>query len=181
MRILNLMQSSIIRMSGLIDNVLDFARGRLGGGIVLKREHRSVEPALRQVVEELRIGNADRVIEERYDLAVPITCDHDRIAQMFSNLVGNALRYGLPEQPIEVEASVAEGQLSISVANAGSPIPAGMVTRLFEPFVRGEDSTDREGLGLGLHIASEIAKAHGGTITATSNDERTRFTARLPV
>jgi sigma-B regulation protein RsbU (phosphoserine phosphatase) len=67
------------------------------------------------------------------------------------------------------------------VANAGAPIPPKAMERLFQPFFRGEVRASQNGLGLGLHIASEIAKAHGGTLSATSDETETRFTLAIPL
>jgi K+-sensing histidine kinase KdpD len=89
--ILGLMQKSVARMSALIDNVLDFARGRLGSGIALKRSPQSLEPVLNQVIAELRAGSPGRKIETTFDLTRAVDCDGGRIAQLFSNLLGNAV------------------------------------------------------------------------------------------
>jgi sigma-B regulation protein RsbU (phosphoserine phosphatase) len=181
-RLLALMQASTIRMTGLIDNLLDFARGRLGGGLTVDPDpERPLEPTLRQVVEELRIGNVDRVIDEHYDIARPVPVDHVRIAQLFSNLLANALTHGSDQAPVRVDVTTGGGELAVSVANAGVPIAPPDMARLFQPFARGEVRHSKEGLGLGLHIASEIAKAHGGLITVASDAEETRFTFRMPL
>ena len=85
--ILGLMQKSVARMSALIDNVVDFARGRLGGGIALKRSPQSLQPVLNQVIAELRTGSPGRKIETTFDLTWAVDCDGGRIAQLFSNLL----------------------------------------------------------------------------------------------
>lgn len=181
-KVTTLMEGSVIRAVGLIDNVLDFARGRLGGGLTLVRDtNEPLEPALRQVVGELRSVTPERTIETDYDLMEPIDCDSARIAQMLSNLVGNAVTHGAADQPIRVVAKTEAGFLEISVANGGEPISDAAQARLFQPFFRGELGPSREGLGLGLHIASEIAKAHGGTLTVASDAAETRFTFRMPL
>lgn len=181
-KVTTLMEGSVIRAVGLIDNVLDFARGRLGGGLTLARNtNEPLEPALRQVVGELRSVAPERTIETDYDLVGPVDCDRARIAQMLSNLVGNAVTHGAADQPIRVVAKTEVGFLEISVANGGEPISDAAQARLFQPFFRGDLGTTREGLGLGLHIASEIAKAHGGTLTVASDAAETRFTFRMPL
>jgi sigma-B regulation protein RsbU (phosphoserine phosphatase) len=68
----------------------------------------------------------------------------------------------------------------LAVSNTGAPIPSATLDRLFQPFFRGDARTSRQGLGLGLYIASEIARAHGGTLSVTSSSEETRFTLRMP-
>jgi hypothetical protein len=94
-RVVALMQGSATRMSGLIDNLLDFARGRLGGGFVLDRNaDQPLQTVLEQVVAELQVGSPDHIIETEFNLIEPIDCDRSRIAQMVSNLLGNALTHG---------------------------------------------------------------------------------------
>lgn len=180
-RVLHMMQTTVTRMSGLIDNVLDFARGRLGGGITLSRDaNRPLEPVLRQVVDELSTA-PDRVIESDFRITSPVNCDRSRMGQMVSNLLGNALTHGSPEAPVKVVAATDNGMFELWVANAGEPIPQAAMANLFEPFFRGQVRASLQGLGLGLHIASEIAKAHEGTLTVTSTAEETRFTFRMPL
>jgi sigma-B regulation protein RsbU (phosphoserine phosphatase) len=181
-RVLQMMQTTVIRMSGLIDNVLDFARGRLGGGITLSRDaSRPLEPVLAQVVEELRATMPDRVIESDFRIADPVNCDRSRIGQMVSNLLGNALTHGSPDKPVKVGASTDNGMFELWVSNAGEPIAAAAMAHLFQPFFRGQVRASLQGLGLGLYIASEIAKAHEGTLTVASTADETRFTFLMPL
>jgi signal transduction histidine kinase len=178
--IIGMMNKSVARMSALIDNVLDFARGRLGGGLVLTRTHEAIEPALKQVVDELRSTHSDRVIETDFRLTKPVFGDRIRIAQLFSNLLGNALKYGTVGDPVRVKVST-NGQFELAVYNSGTPIPPAAMERLFHPFSRGNVRPSQQGLGLGLYIASEIARAHGGRIDVTSSPEETCFTFRMPL
>jgi sigma-B regulation protein RsbU (phosphoserine phosphatase) len=176
----SLMSGSVVRATALIDNLLDFARGRLGGGITLQRDAAEpLEPVLRQVVAELRSISPGQDIIARYELDVPVICDRVRIGQLLSNLLGNALTHGAKDQPVRVDATVALGELTIAVSNAGDPIPDDALPRLFQPFFRGHDRV-RQGLGLGLHIASEIARAHGGTLVARSDPVATTFIFTMP-
>jgi signal transduction histidine kinase len=119
--IFGLMQKSVARMSALIDNVLDFARGRLGSGIALKRSPQSLQPVLNQVIAEHRTGSPARKIETTFDLTRAIDCDGGRIVQLFSNLLGNAVTHGAAERPIQVRATTQDGKFELSVANAGEP------------------------------------------------------------
>lgn len=181
-KIVGLMQGSVSRMSGMIDNVLDFARGRLSGGFALEFDaSKSLGPVLQQVADELRIGWPDIVIETDILISEKIYCDVGRIGQLASNLLGNALTYGTPDRPVRFLASTREGKLEIIVVNEGDPIPRDAMERLFQPFFRGEVRNSQQGLGLGLHIASEIAKAHGGTLVAASSPAETRFTFQMPL
>ena len=95
LRVLDMINSTVTRMSDLIDNILDFARGRLGGGITLNRDaNRPLEPVLEQVVDELRTASPQRLIETSFEIADPVNCDRTRIGQLASNLIGNALTHG---------------------------------------------------------------------------------------
>lgn len=179
--IIALMDGSVDRMATLISNVMDFARSRLGGGIGLNRsDGQNLESELRQVVNELSTSHPGRAIQADFDLRVPVPCDTARLGQMLSNLLGNALTHGAEDQPICVRAQSDDTGFGMSVSNAGDPIPGDIQERLFSPFFRGEPATRREGLGLGLYIASEIARAHGGSLTVTSNEVETIFSFRMP-
>jgi sigma-B regulation protein RsbU (phosphoserine phosphatase) len=180
-QVIAMLETTVMRMAELIDNVLDFARGRLGGGITLERNARQpLEPILHQVVDELRLSSG-RLIEAEYAIDAPVNCDRGRIGQLLSNLVGNALSHGATNEPVRVRAATEDGLFKLSVANGGEPIPQAAMERLFEPFFRGEVRASRQGLGLGLHIASQIAKAHEGSLTASSTGEETRFTFVMPL
>ena len=172
---------SASRMQLLIDNLLDLARGRLGGGLTLCGDNQPLEPLLRASVDECSAGQPDRVVEIVFALAEPVFCDRSRIAQLFSNLLGNALAYGSADQPISIRAISDAQTFELSVANSGDPIPQVAMDHLFQPFYRSEVLKNRDGLGLGLYIAHEIATAHGGTLQVESNETETRFTLRMPV
>jgi signal transduction histidine kinase len=176
---LRLMQGSVSRMSALIDDIMDFARGRLGDGMEIAPSDVLLEPVLRQVVGELQGIAPGREIVARIGVDGPVWCDAARIGQLLSNLLANALTHGFSDIPVQVVAQLADGGLELSVSNSGPAIPAAALDRLFQPFFRSETRTSRQGLGLGLYIASEIARAHGGTLTAASSSERTTFTFRM--
>ncbi|HEV7246193.1 MAG TPA: HAMP domain-containing sensor histidine kinase [Shinella sp.] len=180
-QVVRLIEGSVTRMSKLINDVLDFTRGRLGGGIpVLRGYGDRLKLEFEQVVAEME-SSSGRVIETAIDLPETTHVDASRIAQLVSNLLGNALAHGDPEKPISFSAHVAKGDLVITVENGGDPIAPEIAQRLFQPFFRGAGSrtASEQGLGLGLHIASEIAKAHGGTLSVTSG-ETTLFEFRMP-
>jgi signal transduction histidine kinase len=181
-RLVRLIQGSAARMSGLIDNLLDFARGRLGGGVTLNRKPAvHLGPVLEQVVAELRAASPHRTIETRFDLTEPVNCDSARIAQLFSNLLGNAIMHGTANTPVQATAVTVNDVFELSVSNLGDPISAAVMEHLFQPFFRGAVKPSQQGLGLGLYIASEIARAHGGTLVVDSSIEKTSFTLRLPL
>jgi sigma-B regulation protein RsbU (phosphoserine phosphatase) len=181
-QVIAMLQTTVMRMAALIDNVLDFARGRLGGGITLDRNaHKPLEPVLHQVIDELRLSSPDRQIEAEYAIGAPVDCDRVRIGQLASNLVGNALAHGAANEPVRVRAVTEDGLFKLSVANGGEPIPRDVIEKLFEPFFRGNMRASRQGLGLGLHIASQIASAHEGQILVGSTRQETRFTFVMPL
>ncbi|MCX7309131.1 MAG: GAF domain-containing sensor histidine kinase, partial [Afipia sp.] len=115
------MQSSVKRMARLIDDLLDFARGRLGGGLALNYDKELLALVLDQVVAELRAGYPDRNIEAAFALTQEVRCDSGRVAQLLSNHLGNALKYGGPDTPVRVEATIGQGEFELSVINKGAP------------------------------------------------------------
>ena len=181
-QMVSIIARSAKRMTNLIENILDFARVQMGDGITLKRtSDEPIEQILVHVVEENRVSNPDQVIEVNIDLKKPVYCDCNRIAELFSNLLGNALTHGDHHSPVKVEIFSNDDLFSLSVKNKGVPITSHTKTRLFEPFVRGKGKTGQQGLGLGLYIASEIAKAHQGFIEVNSTESETSFTLKIPV
>ncbi len=179
--ILEQMNGSLDRASALVDDLLDLARGSLGSGLVVGRNSDApLTPALEQVVGEVRSIAPERQINVSIAIDEPVYCDRGRIGQLASNLLANAISHGDPDRPIAFDASTSGDLFTMSVANAGPPIPEAVRERLFQPFFRAAARPSRNGLGLGLYIASEIAKAHSGTLEVTSNDAETRFTFTMP-
>ena len=176
-------KSNARRMAGLIDDVLDFARGRLGGGIGLElTEIENLNAGLLTVVQELRDGQPDCQIIADIGVSCSVRCDLGRLQQIASNLLANALTHGLPQSPVKISAKADANDFVLEVWNAGEPIPAASLGKIFEPFWRHSVSASRNGLGLGLHICSQIVRAHRGRISVTSTREGgTQFTARLPL
>ncbi|AMJ63877.1 hypothetical protein AXW83_21845 [Bosea sp. PAMC 26642] len=181
-RLIGLMQASSQRMHRLIDDVLDLARGQLGSGLTLSLDaSMPLEHTLRQVIDELASTHPEVNIEVNIAIDRSIACDHGRMGQLVSNLLGNALTHGAADKPIRVDATAGSDWLTVSVSNAGDPIPPAAMAQLFRPFFRGTVRASANGLGLGLHIASMIAQAHGGTLTVSSTPAETRFTFRMPL
>jgi signal transduction histidine kinase len=171
------------RMSSLIDDVLDFARGRLGGGIGLHFEEvADIDAGLMSVVKELQDGQPSREILTSIRVSRTVRCDIGRVQQVASNLIGNALTHGASESPVKVTAVADDHDFVFEVWNEGEPILPENMSKMFEPFWRRDGSANREGLGLGLHICSQIIRAHGGKLSVTSTKEAgTTFTARVPL
>ncbi|MFZ3289271.1 MAG: GAF domain-containing sensor histidine kinase [Telluria sp.] len=169
------------RMSSLVDDVVDFTRGRMGGGIALNASDTSeLGQHLRHVVAELTDVHAGRAVVSDIALDDTVFCDPKRIAQMLSNLLVNALTHGAQDQPVQVVARSEDGGIFLSVTNAGMPIGPEKMPQLFQPFRRGTNTSTADGLGLGLYIASEIARSHGGTLSVTSTADATTFSFTLP-
>ena len=176
---------SVARMSELVGNLLDLARQRRGETMVLEVESApELAARLRQVIEELAVAHPGRRVEARVHDHAGVACDPDRVAQLLSNLLGNALRHGTGERPVTVETSLVDGVFRLAVENAGPPIPEDVRARLFRPFRRGDerdgDPGAMSGLGLGLYIAHQIALAHGGAIECRSDERGTRFAFAMP-
>ncbi|HEY2462728.1 MAG TPA: GAF domain-containing sensor histidine kinase [Steroidobacteraceae bacterium] len=174
---------SVKRMSSLINDVLDFARARQGEGVgVSLAEVQDIDAGLNAVVREFQDGQPGRQILANISVTRKVRCDLGRVQQVASNLIGNALKHGAPHGPVKVSAQADESDLVLNVWNSGEPIPAENLDKICEPFWRQSSTGNREGLGLGLYICSEIVRAHGGTLSVTSSQESgTSFTARLPL
>jgi len=182
LNLISAIHKSTARMGVLIENVLDFARGRMGDGIPVKRQLvDDLEKTLQMTIDEVQTSHPHAIFS--HDLQVPpgIYCDALRISQLLSNLLGNAVTHGAVATTIRVNAYTDEDELVISVANQGAPIPSELMPLLFEPFTRSEAGQRGEGLGLGLYIASQIATAHRGTLSVSSTPQSgTCFIARFP-
>jgi signal transduction histidine kinase len=171
-----MIQGSAQRISGLIDDVVDFTKGRMGGGIGIELVHEtSVSHILEHVVSELSSKYSQRHIISQIDPQISLSCDAGRLGQLLSNLLKNALVHGSSIEPVYVRAELERGLFSLSVTNAGTVIPEDTIKQLFKPFWRGTSSTSKEGLGLGLFIVSEIAHSHGGDIRVVSSENSTAF------
>jgi signal transduction histidine kinase len=178
-------ESSAARMAKMISDILDLTRARRSGGIPLLLEPTSLSSVCRQVVAELAAAYPDRCIVYEEEGLGEGVWDAERLAQVVSNLVANALEHGGAEVPVFVRGFPQGEQLALEVYNPGRPIPARRLPTLFEPFqgVSGSDEGQRRrnGLGLGLFIVKEIVQAHGGHITVRSSEgEGTTFSVLLP-
>lgn len=177
--LLGIVKQSGYRMNEMIGNVTDFARTRMGEGIVISPSNTDLKPVLEHVVQELKFIYPDRSIAVDLSLQDPIYCDADRIAQLASNLLANALTHGNPQSPVYFTASNKSNRLELSVVNDGEPISESLKPTLFAPFKRESNRPSKNGLGLGLYIADQIAQAHGATLSFTSDEVETRFTLKL--
>jgi signal transduction histidine kinase len=172
------------RMQSLLDDLCDFNRTQLGLGIHIAPHDVDLRRLLADVVDELRAAHPGRPIALETDGDLRGQWDGQRMQQLVSNLVINAIKYGSPDQSVRVIAAATDGEVRIDVKNHGEPIDPQMLTRIFDPLERGANQQDKggstSGLGLGLYIAREIAKAHHGAIDARSNPAETAFVVRVP-
>jgi len=175
-------QSSAMRMSNMVGQLLDLTRSRIAGGISVEKAPVDLCGVVSEVVDELRRGYPGRQIAWSGGAGHHATADRDRLAQVFSNLVGNGLEHGDPAQPVTITLLAESDSVSIIVHNDGPPIAPEFLPFLFEPFRRTVVRSERsKGLGLGLFITEQIVRAHGGRIEVTSTAERgTTFTVVLP-
>lgn len=171
------------RANQLVRDVLDFARGRLGNGIMI-----NVQPcpdlaeALCHVASELKRVHPERLIRLNIGDLSGLHCDRERVTQLLSNLIANALTHGAADSPVDVMADIREQVFVLGVHNLGEPIAPQVMAQLFQPFSRPRDDAPQPGLGLGLYIANQIALAHGGCMEVVSSAEAgTLFTFRLPL
>ncbi|RZL57802.1 MAG: GAF domain-containing sensor histidine kinase [Pedobacter sp.] len=175
-----IIKNSSYRMKGLIENILDFAKGHLGEGIKLDFDQpHDLKEMLLQVVAELQLIYPQQKIEVDFELDSSFRCDETRLAQLLSNLLSNALTHGYAAEPIKVMGKCDGSILVLSVSNKGDKIPQKVMDKLFQPFYRGAIEPQKQGLGLGLFIASEIAKAHNGILGVTSIGNDITFTLKI--
>jgi signal transduction histidine kinase len=167
----------------MIRDLLDFTQARLGAGIPVELAPGDFHATVRQVLADLGALNPERQVLLEQNGPGAGSWDAGRLTQLAMNLVGNAFQHSPAGTPIQVVTSVEGGQAILRVTNAGPPIPAEQLPRLFEPLRRGRSvSSSKTGsIGLGLFISQEIARAHGGRIEVTSTDKGTTFAACLPV
>jgi two-component system, sensor histidine kinase and response regulator len=170
------------RMARMIEDMLDLARARLGGGIVIKREPADFKTLIEKVVKEHQAAAPNRLIKASYEGDLTGEWDSERIAQVASNLIGNALKHGAHEASVHVSLQgTAADHVSLIVKNDGT-IPPAMIAHLFDPFRGGHRESGRgEGLGLGLYIVSQIVQAHDGVVDVkTGEGDQTSFHVRIP-
>ncbi len=174
--------SSGKHMARMIEDVLDLARARLAGGIVVKREPSDFKALVERVVREHQTAVPDRPIEFRHEGNFTGSWDPERISQVASNLIGNAVKHGVPGTSVTVRLDGARSDsVALVVKNAGTIAPD-VLAHLFDPFRGGGRGTGRgEGLGLGLYIVSQIVRAHQGDVDVTTGQhDETSFRVRIP-
>jgi signal transduction histidine kinase len=178
-RLVKRVLSSVTRIDRMADDMLDFTRGRVGGGVPIKVAPADLASLIRDVTDEFHEAFPDRRVETRLEgEQLEGDWDADRLAQVVSNLIANALEHGT--DPVEVGTRQEGEQVVIEVRNRGE-LARDAIGRVFDPFVSlAPTRAGRRGLGLGLYIVREVAKAHGGSVEATSGNGTTTFRVVLP-
>lgn len=179
LRLAQRVASTSRRMAGMIGALMDFTRARLGGGIPVEPRWTRLGDVVRPVVEEIEAAFPGRTVELALEDEPNGEWDPDRLAQVFGNLLTNALSYSPSDTPIEVRVRQVGDMARFEVSNRNEhgPIPPELLDDIFNPFRRTEQS---RGLGLGLYVAHEIVESHGGTIDVRSDERGTTFTVTLP-
>lgn len=172
------------RMQALLGDMLDFNRTNLGLGINIVATDVDLANLLADELDQLRAAHPERRVELEVVGDARGVWDGRRLQQLLGNLVTNAIKYGAPDAPVRVVMTCGKTDVSFEVRNRGPAIEESSLDRIFDPLHRGLNQIktyDTDGnLGLGLYIAREIAKAHGGEIAASSDETETVFTVRLP-
>ena len=175
--------TSANRMARMVGQLLDLTRARVAGGIAIMRQPANLSAVVVAAVDELRTVYPNREVHTSVPESLDGGWDADRLAQVVSNLVGNALEHGEPERPIRLRLLEQDGTATLTVHNHGAPIPPDMIPVLFDPFRAGDRGAGKatSGLGLGLYISAEIVRAHDGAISVHSDADATTFTVTLPI
>jgi signal transduction histidine kinase len=171
-------------MQVLLDDLVDFNRKRLGLGIRVALSDRDLSAVVSDELEQLRGAYPDRQIELAATGDNRGRWDGARLQQLLRNLVSNAIRYGSPDTPVRVALRGEEADVRLEVTNRGPTIQPSELSQIFDPLkrgaARGHSQDAGSGLGLGLFIVREIARAHGGEVEVRSGGGETTFAVRLP-
>jgi signal transduction histidine kinase len=181
-RPLNRIVTSGERMARMIDQLLDVTRARAGGGIAIEPCEGNLGDLCNQAVAELELAFPQWTIRSQSIGDLDGAWDPDRLLQIISNLLSNAGQHGRPEGAIDVSLDGRHPDTVALTVHNGGVIPSSLLPKLFDPFRGTRQRRDAaRGLGLGLYIVREIARAHGGTVEVTSTpDAGTSFLVRLP-
>ena len=179
----SILMSSGASVQALLDDLVDFNRTKFGLGIRVMPTEVDVAALFADTLKQLRAAHPQRRLELDVTSDVRGVWDGRRLQQLLGTLVGNAIKYGAADEPVRVVVVGRECDLLFRVCNQGRAIDRATLGQIFDPLIRGprtDGMQDDKGLGLGLYIAREIAKAHGGDIEAASDEKETVFAVRLP-
>lgn len=172
--------SSSWRMDRMVGDLLDLTLSRLGSGIPIQRADMDMQAVVREVVSELTALHPAARIDVRISGDLQGRWDPDRVSQILTNLMGNAVEHGSPDGPVTVDVIGERDEVVIGIHNHGVPIPAALTRRIFDP-MKGRQPGSSEHLGLGLYIAERLVAAHNGRITVVSSASAgTTFSVYLP-
>lgn len=175
-----LLYNSTQRMRSQVENILDFSRGHLGGGIKLYPNlEDSMEQVLLDVVALHQLGSSNE-IKVDVSLSKSLFCDRLRVAQLLAALLSNAQLYGEPGSTVFLTITALDNEFVLSVRNKGEAIDKQVLQRLFLPYCKSDVNPSQQGIALGLYLSSEIAKAHNGELTVQSDNGFTTFTFVMP-
>ena len=180
-RLVNRMVNTSQRMSRMIGQLVEFTRSRLGGGFKLARVASDLGDICHDVADELRVGTKIEIIQtSEGDLAG--VWDADRLVEALLNVASNAVEHASPGTAVSIRASEEADGVLVEVTNHGACIPEDVLPYIFNAFRSAEQrATSKSGhLGLGLYIACELVRAHGGSLRVQSHDGATTFSMRLP-
>ncbi len=177
--------SATTRMNNMVGALLDFTRGRLGGGIPITRRSMNMGKLVHDVFNEILAAHPDRKIKVNARGALTGQWDCERMSQVVTNLLGNALEHGAERSPVSVDVQGSDDEVTIAVHNHGAVIPEDHLDGIFNAMklqtMPNKSSGSSANLGLGLYIADRIVHAHQGRIEVVSSEERgTTFTVHLP-
>lgn len=174
--------SSGSRITRMLDDLLDFTRTRLGKSLPVTLREGNMGETMLHVVEELRAYHPSSTITFETSGDLYGRWDFARLAQVVSNLGGNAIQHGDKASPITIGLEGMDGRVVLTVHNEGTPIAPQMLSRIFDPMTRGLEAGPNEkgSVGLGLYICRQIALAHGGTIGVNSDEKGTTFIVCIP-
>jgi signal transduction histidine kinase len=170
-------------IQSLLDDLQDYNQTNLGIGIRVVPVDIDLATVLGDELEQLRGANPKRAIELTVIGDLSGHWDGTRLQQLLRNLVTNALQYGFAGEPVRVALRGLEEGVRLEVSNTGPTIQSADVSEIFDPLRRGSPqvhSSDRHGVGLGLFIVREIARAHGGEVHVRSDAGETTFVVELP-
>lgn len=177
----DLLQRGAARLGTLLDTLLDYNRARLGSGMVLDRQPVDLGQACRAELDLLRAALPDVEIRWTERGSALGEFDASRVREALSNLVSNAARHRHACTAVEVTLDGTRDDVVLSVANEGEPVDPGELRTFFEPLRRRDPGAGaRHHLGIGLFVVREIARAHGGEVTAEASGNTIVFSLRMP-
>lgn len=181
-KFVRMQQRAAERMVRMVTQLLDVTRIRPEVGMPIQQAPCDLSKIVRLTVDEMRISHPKSELRLNADTPIVGSWDADRLSQVCSNLIGNAIEHGSPSSPIEIHVARVDDEAELRVLNRGPAIDEAALSSLFEPFRRTREMNRASGgVGLGLHIVDQIVRAHGGSVAVQSDGKMTLFVVRLPL